>query len=159
MKKITARKRLVLAEGGTSPGAWREEKKKTGLLVKERKRGCMETQKGHILEEDANKKIFRHVKSFSSLERPKQFDVRELYDGMTDMEIAEDLAVYFVQVSREFSPLEPEQTLITKGISLPRLQNFEVTTRIKKFRKPKLMVPGNVFPKLVAEMADFLLFL
>ena len=61
-----------------------------------------------------------------------------------------------MKVSREFDPLEPEQIPLTeRDCSLPELQNFEVAARIKKIRKPKSMVPGDIFPCLVTELSDF----
>ena len=89
------------------------------------------------------------------MERPKEFDIRQLFDKKKDEEIAEDLADYFNWISREFDPLEPEQIPFTNEHEMPVLQNFEEAARIKKFRKPKSMVPGDVFPVLVIELADF----
>ena len=155
LKQISDRKRLFWEEGGKRTAAWRKEKKKTDDLIKERKKEYMLTQKGHILAEDANRNFFRHVKCFSRLEKPRQFDVRQLYEGKTDKEISEDLAVYFNKISREFDPLEPEQIPIIKDCSLPPLQKFEVSARIRKFRKPKSLVPGDVFPSLLTELSNF----
>ena len=107
IKRIEARKRFYWSEGGKRTEAWKEEKKKTDGLIRERKKGYIETQKSHILAKDANRNFFRHVKTFSRLEKPKLFDVRDLYDNKNDNEVAEDLAEYFVRVSREFDPLEP----------------------------------------------------
>ena len=78
VKRIEARKRLFWLEGGKRTEAWKEEKKRTTDLIKDRKRGYMDTQRGHILAKDANRNFFRHVKTFSRLEKPRQFDVREL---------------------------------------------------------------------------------
>ena len=89
------------------------------------------------------------------MEKPTQFDVRTLYESKTDKEISEDLANYFVRISREFDPLEPEQVPFTTDRTLPELQNYEVSARIRKFRKPKLMVPGDVFPCLMTDFSDF----
>ena len=78
-------------------------------------------------------------------ERPKIFDVRDLLKDKTDQEAAEALGDFFNRVSNEFEPLDHE-------VDIPRtyqggirvLEKFEVSTRIKKFRKPKSMVPGDV---------------
>ena len=156
LRKIKARKRLFWAEGGKRTEAWKEEKRKTGQLVRDIKRGYIDTQKGHILADDANRNFFRHVKTFSRLEKHRQFDVRELYKvDTTDKEIAEDLSEYFVKVLREFDPLRPGETLMTREKGLPLLQNFEVASRIRRFHKPKSMVPGDIFPKIVTELSDF----
>ena len=33
---------------------------------------------------------------------------------------------------------------------------YEVSTRLKKMRKPKYMVPGDIYPQLVSQFFDFL---
>ena len=60
-----------------------------------------------------------------------------------------------LSLSREFDPLEPEQIPITNDSNLPELQTYEVAARIRKFRKPKSMVPGDIFPCLMTELSDF----
>ena len=77
LKKIEARKRLYWSEGRKWTPAWREEKRKTDNLTKEHKQGYIDTQKSYILSKDGNRNFFRHVKSFSRLEKTHQFDVRK----------------------------------------------------------------------------------
>ena len=96
------------------------------------------------------------MKNFASFEKPTKFDVRSLLPGCTNQEVAGKLAVYFNQVSGEFEPLLPSQIPCTKPGNIPCLCKFEVAKRIKSFRKPKSMVPGDVFPSLVTKFADFL---
>ena len=38
---------------------------------------------------------------------------------------------------------------------MPQLQTHHVATRIRKMRKPKSMVKGDVFPKLMTDLSDF----
>lgn len=92
IKQIRDRKRLYVSEGGVRTQAWKERKKQTDALVKERKRGYMEKQKGHILEDDANRDFYRHVRTFSTHERPKLFTVRNILPGKSNHEVAEELA-------------------------------------------------------------------
>ena len=115
----------------------------------------MDTQKQHLLDDDANRNFYKHVRNFNKVEKPKQFDVRILLPGRRDIEVAEHLATYFNQVSNEFEPLFPDEIPITKPRSLPVLQVHEVSSRIRCFRKHKSMVPVDVFPTLVTDMSDF----
>ena len=39
---------------------------------------------------------------------------------------------------------------------MPVLHEYEVAARIRLFKKPKSTVPGDIFPKLVTQFADFL---
>ena len=82
--------------------AWKEEKRRTRELIQKSKRGYMDIQRGHILAEDGNRNFFKHVKNFSRLEKPSQFDVRDLdrYKNMEDKEVAEDLSGFFDRNSR-----------------------------------------------------------
>ena len=72
------------------------------------------------------------------------------------MEVAEELAEYFISVSREFSPLEPGDIPDKRPDNGPRLERFEVAARFRKMRKPKSMIPGDIFPQLVNGCSDFL---
>ena len=154
-KMIKRRKEVFMQEGGVRTDVWKKERKKVDEYIRARKRGHMDSQKMHLLEDDANRNFYRHVKCFSSVEKPKEFDVRELLPGKPDNEVAEHLAEYFNAVSCEFSPLQPHEIPRTTAAGLPELQKFEVSTRLRKFRKPKSMVPGDVFPKLVTCLSDF----
>ena len=107
------------------------------------------------MSEDANRNLFRHVRNFKKFEKPPVFDVKELLPGRTDKQVAEELAAFFNTVSQEFEPLGPGDTPSTWNKVLPTLQCHEVSTRIRKFRKPKSMVRGDVFPKLMTGLSDF----
>ena len=156
LEMIEDRRRLYIEEGGGTQ-AWKEEKKRTKEAVKERKRKYFDRQKDHLLASDANRNFYKYVKNFGEAERPKMFDVRELVgEGKTDEEIAEELAEYFNRISKEFEPLGPGDIPCTRDKDLPVLQEYEVATRIRKFRKPKSTVPGDIFPQLVTQFADFL---
>ena len=125
--------------------------------VKKRKRDYFDKQKDRLLAEDANRNFYRHVKNLGTAERPRQFDVRDLMpEDYSDQDTAEALADYFNRVSNEFDPLGPGNIPCTRSKDLPVLHEYEVSARIRKFRKPKSTVPGDIFPQLVTQFADFL---
>ena len=134
----------------------RRPRKKPDALVLKRKRGFLDKQKEHLLAEDANRNFYKHVRNFSKLECPKLFDVRDLVPGKTDEEVAETLAVLFNRISQEFDELREGEIPETYSTGLPTLRTHEVAARIRRFRKPKSMVPGDIFPKLVTKFSDFL---
>ena len=115
----------------------------------------MVKKRKQLTEKDANRGFFRLVKAFNTPERPQSFDVRTLRPGKTDWEVAEELAVFFNRISAEFDPLTAEQIPNGKRRSLPALSLHEVSARIKRFRKPKSMVEGDVFPELLTKFCDF----
>ena len=143
-KMIEDRKRLYVEEGGRT-AVWKLEKKRTGDRIKERKRKFFDKQKESLLAEDANRNFYKHVKNFDLMP-----------DSQSDTKTAEDLANYFNCISCEFDPLMPGEVPCTRGRELPVLDVYEVAARIRKFRKPKSAVPGDIFPQLVTQFADFL---
>ena len=77
-----------------------------------------------------------------------------LCPGDSNQAVADKLADYFNRIGREFEPLEPADIPATHDRVLPLLQPWDVAARIKKFRKPKSMVDGDIFPKLMTLFAD-----
>ena len=78
-----------------------------------------------------------------------------MFKDFDDSEVAEELASFFNRISLEFNPLKAEDVPITRRAGLPLLHKHEVAGRIRRFRKPKSMVPGDVFPQLMTRFADF----
>ena len=153
---IEDRKRFYREEGGRT-AAWKLEKKKTDEAVKKRKRGFLDIQRAKLLAHDAGRDFYRQVKNFSTAERPKLFDVRDLMpDGQSDEQTAEELAKYFNRISDEFEPLGPGDIPTTRPKELPILHDYEVASRIRRFKKPRSTVPGDIFPQLVTQFAEFL---
>ena len=112
LKMIDARKQLFIEEGGRT-AVWKEEKKRVDRAVRDRKRGYMDILREHLLDEDAARNFYRHVKSFGKAEKPKLFDVRDLMpDGQANEETADLLAEYYNCVSMEFDPLGPGTCLV-----------------------------------------------
>ena len=155
-KLIKDRKRLFFQEGGKRTEVWKTEKRKVAKEIQDRKKVYMNNQKEHLLSDDASRNFFKHVKNFSRYEKPPQFDVWDMLPVKTDQEAAEVLADYFITVSREFDPLEPSDIPVEKPLGGRVLACQEVSARLKKMRKPKSMVPGDIYPKLVSQFSDFL---
>ena len=116
---VKRRKKVYRKEGRSDK--WHRLKKLTEEMIFNRRKKYLESQKKGLLVEDAARNFFRNVKAFQSKERPKPFDVRELFPGKSDPEVAEELAEYFNRISHEFSPLEPSEILRTHDISCTML--------------------------------------
>ena len=99
---------------------------------------------------------FLNIKAYKTKEKPKTFDVRTLTPGVSDKECAERQADHFNAISLEFSPLEPAGIPLTFSERIPEIQPFQVAGRLRAFRKTKSMVNGDLFPKLVTKLTDFL---
>ena len=156
LKLISDRKQLYADEGGRT-AVWKEEKKRVDEAVRKRKRGYYDRQKEHLLSDEATRHFYRNVKSLGQAERPALFDVRALMpSGTTDEATAETLAEYFNRISDEFEPLGLGDIPCTRTKDLPVLHEYEVAARIRKFKKPRSTVPGDIFPSLVTQFSDFL---
>ena len=154
-KMITRPKQIFWEAVGERTQDWRDYRKEVEDEILRRKKGYLNQQKQHILAEDANTNFFKHVCNFSRLEKPKMFQLKDLLPDKSDNEAAKCLADYSSCVSSKFDPLKPEEIPTTFNKSFPTLQCWEAAKKIKHFRKPKSMVPGDVFPKLVTKLSDF----
>ena len=129
-------------------------KTRTDEMIRERRDRYFENQKKYILAVDGARVFFKNVQKYKSSDKPAVFDVRSLCPGNTDGEVAEKLADFFNQISREFSPLEPDDVPNTFTKALPVLEVWQVAGHLKHFKKPKSMVRGDIFPQLVTLFAD-----
>ena len=116
----------------------------------------MFVQKDNLLADDSDRAYIKNVKAYKSAERPKPYDVRLLFPRKSDLEVAESLANYFTEVSREFNPLSLDQIPVTYAKELPMLASHDVVARIRFFKKPKSMVKGDIFPCLMSMYSDSL---
>ena len=57
-------------------------------------------------------------------------------------------------ISQEFEALEPRDIPLTYLKNLPLIEPWQLAARIKKFKKPKSMVKGNIFPALMTLYCD-----
>ena len=155
IRKLVRRRKGIYKREGRSE-KWRRLKKITDELIGKRKENYLQSQRSVLLVEDARRNFFRNVKAFQSRERPKPFDVRSLFPGKSDTEVADSLASFFNRISREFDPLEPSDIPRTHDRRLPVLEPYQVEGRIRAFRKPKSMVKVDIFPSLMTKFAGLL---
>ena len=151
-RKIRQRK-AIFRQGGRC-SRWRRLKARTDEMIADRREKYFANQKIYILAEDAARVFFKNVRRYKSADKPEVFDVRSLCPGEPDEVVAEKLAEFFNKISMEFTPLEPDQVPHTFARQLPALEVWQVAGRLKHFRKPKSMVRGDIFPKLVTLFAD-----
>ena len=154
IRKMIKQRRSIYDREGRSK-AWRTLKRKSDRLYKKRARKYMETQKRVLTSGDASRSFYKNVKAYQSREKPPNFDVRDLYPGLRDPEVAEELASHFNSISNEFEGLSsPIPT--TYSSPLPLLTSQQVQKRLQDFRKPKSMVRGDIFPALVNRSSQYL---
>ena len=155
IRKLWAKRRKIYDRNGRS-AAWKKLKKKSDKLVKKRAEKYFERQKSVLISSDAAKSFHKHVKAYKSREKPADFDIRDLYEGKNDAQIAEELADHFNSISCEFDGLSADDVPISHSFSLPVLSREDVRKRLVSIRKPKSTVKGDLFPALVSKVADLL---
>ena len=143
-------KEAVQGWWGRTP-QWKRMKKKIQSIIDKRKKIYHESQKLALLADDRN--FFKNSKNYMSKERPRPFDVLDMFPGRSEEEVAEILAGHFNAISSEFDPLYASEIPNTYNQELPTLQPRDVAIRLRKFKKPKSVVRGDIFPDIVTKHA------
>ena len=157
VKKLIKSRKGVFKQTMGRTAEWKDIKKKVTQLIDKRCRKYQENQKTILLAEDGGRAFFKQTKNYLSKQRPKPFDVMDVFPGYNEPAAAEELANHFNSISSEFRPLNHETDIPLAGSRpLPELQCHEVAARLRKMRKPKSMVRGDLFPDLVTKYADLL---
>ena len=146
-KKMIKKKGAIFKDEGQSP-RWERIRQKLEAHLDKKKNDFLAKQRDKFIGPQAHVSFFRNVKAFKSAEKPREFDVRTLCPGKTDLEVANEVADYFNEISREFEPLSTHQIPVTYHRDLPVLGEDEVEKMIKEAKKPKSMVRGDIFPSL-----------
>ena len=155
IRRLSKKRRKVYDKEGRSE-RWKSLKKACQDLYKKRAAVYMEEQKRTLTEPDASRSFFKNVKAYQSREKPPQFDVHDLFPDQSDAGIADTLANHFNAISAEFDGLEQDQIPQAEPGWLPYLSNTDVVNRLRKFRKPKSKVKGDIFPALINRVAPAL---
>ena len=96
------------------------------------------------------------VKNLRCGEKPKAWDPSTLFPDKDDLQICEEMADFFNNISQEFAPLSESDFPQTHNRQLVPLMPHEVSARLKAAKKSNAMVPGDVFPKMISDLADFI---
>ena len=156
IRTMVKKRRKIYHKEGRSD-RWKGMMKRIRKLVKKRSRNYWDHQRKSLLGSDASRVFFKNVKAYSSKEKPQGFDVRSIFDpGTEDKEIAERLASHFNGISSEFEGLDPNAVPETYSSQVQILTVHQVQQRLVAFKKPKSMVPHDIFPALINEAAPYL---
>ena len=72
---------------------------------------------------------------------------------MSELELAEDMADYFSKISSNLTPLSKKSCVPSSEPKIV-LTELEVEERLKKCKKPKGLLVGDIFPHLVVKHAN-----
>ena len=155
IKRLWAKRRRVYAKHGRSP-RWRKLKKLSDKLYRERAAKYWETKRRVLTAGDASRSFFKNAKAYNCRDKPQEFNVRDLFPGKDDLSVAEELVDYYSKISSEFDGLDPNCVPDGPQVPIPPLSIGEVATALRKFRKPKSRVEGDIFPGLVNRVSSAL---
>ena len=145
IRTLIRRRRAVFKREGRSRNWWRL-KKKSAVAIKNRRDRYNKEKKEKIMGADRNN-FFKCVNSF--LNEAEAWDIRSMYPGMTDKEIADTVAVFFNKISSEYPPLEMSSIPVTFDDPLPVLDRNGTEKLLRDAKKPKSVVQGDMFPESV----------
>ena len=84
-------------------------------------------------------------------EPAKKWKVQHLWPEKSKKEVSELLAAHFNKILSEFTPLRAENIPSTFSKPIRDLTLEEVSTKLKKLKKPHSTVPGDIPPSLVTK--------
>ena len=157
LRKLWKKRRRIYDREGRSP-RWKRLKKKSVDIYRKRAAGYVKLQKEKLTGPDANKDFFKHVKTYASKEKPKGFDIADLFPEDSEQQIAEKLAEHFTKVGGPSSPLTEADIPTSYSNPKPDLDPSTVMNKIKTMRKAKSTVKGDIFPCLLNRAAGAISF-
>ena len=84
-----------------------------------------------------------------------EWSINDMYPGIGDAQIAEEVATFFNKISSEYEPLQPTVVASDYQSSIcPALH--QVAATLRSFKKPRSMVDGDIFRQLVTKYSDVL---
>ena len=125
-------------------------------LYRERARKYVERQKELLTGPDAARSFYKHVRAYSAKEKPPDFDPCSLFPDLGEGEVAEKLAEHFNKISDEFQGIGQDEIPVAMSMPLPKLTTEDVKLRLLSIKKPRSMVPGDIFRELVTRGAAYL---
>ena len=155
IRKLSRKRRRIYDREGRSK-RWKRLKKKSDNLYRTRAGKYLEKQRELLTGPDAARTFYKHVRDYSSREKPPAFDPCDLYPTKTKEEVAKNLAEHFNGISKEFTGIEPGQIPSAPSSPIPVLTTEDVRQKLIKIKKPRSMVPGDIFRQLVDRGAAYL---
>ena len=137
-------------------GRWKEIKALVAKKVKDRKEGHSKYVRDKFTKDKCSKNFYRSINAIMRGCEQEAWDVRTLFDGKSDVQIAESLAEFFNKISEEYNPLQDEEIPNAYSNERPPLTTEQVRNRLLKLSKPTSTVPGDLPPVVYKHYAESL---
>ena len=98
---------------------------------------------------------YKMISRLKEAKTPPAFSVTDLFTDCTDAEAAEKTADYFTKISDGFTPLdECDIPASNEEDTYIELTENQVLDRVRTCKKPKGLLPGDLFPDMLVKYAD-----
>ena len=149
-RMIRNRKRMFKRYGRCA--AWKRRKTMVDIAIRESKQAFFERVKERIKLDGNNAGYYKAVGMLGCNEAPKKWAIQCMFPHLTDKEIAESGAAFFNGISAGFLPARKPDRRYCKDP--PPIH--EVAAALRKIKKPKSAVQGDIDGKLVTKYSDIL---
>ena len=113
VKKMIRKRKRVFRETGGRTADWKDEKRRVANVIDERCKKFQISQKKELLFDNGGRSFFKQTKNYLSKERPKPFDIMDMYPGRNEQDVADLLATHFNTICSEFNPLDYNKDIPT----------------------------------------------
>ena len=152
IRRLIRRRKRILKREARSP-RWRAMKKLVANRIRERRKEYMKNIEREVKEAGNSRAYFQAIKRLQKNDASERWTPRVLFPGETDQRIAEKGAEFFNSISQEFDPIpEPARP----GTAREEIPVHAIAARLRKIRKPKTQVKGDICSELVTPLADVL---
>ena len=152
VRRMAAKKRRCYRKRGKSEH-WKKIERETEAVVREAKLAFLDKSKRRVVEAKNSGSFFRAVNALKEKDPQPRWNIRSLFPGRQDKEIADECVGFFSQISKEFQPIAPPTP---NGAPPWKIELHEISSRLKHCRKPKSLVDGDIPPALVTRFHDLL---
>ena len=120
-----------------------------GRKVIESRRNNYNKEKRDRIMATGSHSFFKCVNAFLEEGQPSPWNISSMMEGKMDEQIVEEAASYFNRILEEYAPLDLERRPVTFDIDLPELDGKRILALLKLSKKPKTIVPGDMYPESV----------
>ena len=149
IRRLIRRRRAVFRKWGRNE-VWKQMKRKTSRLIRNRKKAYNLQKKDKII--NASKNGFHDcVKAFINNEKEGAWTPLSLFPGADKREVAERMATFFNNISNEYQPLDLTKIPHTFDANIPTIRQEDIIKEVKEGKKPRSRVDGDIFINVLSD--------
>ena len=149
---IRKRKRLYKKHGRNKK--WKIVSEECQRRIRESKIAYLEKIKQKVRDLGNVRFFYDTIKVIDGEDRIERWCIQKMFPSKSDQDIAEMAAVFFNTISQDFVPLEKFSSIDRGSARCP--EPFEISARIKRMKKTKSTVNGDIDYRLTSRYCDIL---